>query len=466
MKSFSHGSDTEDEVENSISRIQVYPNSPEELHLRGLRLHPNEITFSLSDQKSSAKNVAYLYEIILSLWVHSSMYPTTSNDTADRAENQLFFQQMDLLLPLCLKSLALRCFTDRKLYQLVPSNILDLNHMLLIEPLINVLTHELVNHSVIADSEIDDAIADAIAQSDSILDFIIGLMGIIHPAQVSYIISTYFQSLRTCEVSQGNSPGSHMPKIRVNRQLRLRAVERLATIPQFAAMNFPYKFHSFKWEESKASCSWINQVTHVERKHSAHKLLRPPDGKEYLPEANWLSQLILNECLSICSQCSEVLVNGTVSQVKANMTSKKKSAMRQRVPVSKEDLAHYYAIGNHSITIVHELILKFHSCDERYQSESASSRIAGMFVSAVIENTLEATQTLSKMSPYHKIRTVWLLCLLYVLQEAPETALGQEMHSMCTKKVSSVSCFPSFHTCITGAKKSPIILNSPILRKV
>lgn len=400
---------------------------------------PNEITFSLSDEEPLVDKTSYLYEIILTMWVQSSRYSTINDKNSSPPDNVLFFRQMDFLLPLCLKSLALRCLPKKKTQQIVPSILLDVNHMLIIEPLMNVIATGLVNQAINTDiGNIDDSIRQAVAQSDSILDFIIGLMGIIHPAQVSWVISKYLHSLRSCETNQNNPTETFMPKIRANRQLRLRAVERLAVIPQFTAINFPYKFHTYKWEGSNGKCSWTNQVVHDSKIDGYDTLSGLFHGRIRVPEANWLSQQLLDECLSICYQCCEVLVNGTVSQVKVNATSQKKSAMRQKVSVSKKDMAHYHAIGYQSITIVYELILRMHSCDARYQSEGASFRIAGMFVSPVIEKALETTQLLSKMHPDHNIRTIWLVCLLYVLQEAPETALRQQMHSMCTKTVSEL----------------------------
>jgi len=108
--------------------------------------------------------------------------------------------------------------------------------------------------------------------------------------------------------------------------------------------------------------------------------------------------------------------------------------MRQRIPIPKEDMAYHHSIGYHSISIVYDLLLRIHAIDSRYQSEEARGRIAGTFVQPVLENAVQGVQWLSKIDPGHKIRNIWLLCILYVLQEAPEIALRKQMHDMCILK--------------------------------
>lgn len=76
---------------------------------------------------------------------------------------------------------------------------------------------------------------------------------------------------------------------------------------------------------------------------------------------------------------------------KSSTSSKKKSAMRQQIAISKQDMAHYQSIGYHSISIAYELVLRMHATDYHYQSDKARGRITGIFVSPIIENTVQST---------------------------------------------------------------------------
>jgi hypothetical protein len=52
-------------------------------------------------------------------------------------------------------------------------------------------------------------------------------------------------------------------------------------------------------------------------------------------------------------------------------------------------------------------------------------------LSSVINNTMDAVHCLSKMERSNKVRSTWVLCLTYVLQEAPEAAIRHHMLSLC-----------------------------------
>jgi len=51
----------------------------------------------------------------------------------------------------------------------------------------------------------------------------------------------------------------------------------------------------------------------------------------------------------------------------------------------------------------------------------------------VVSNTIGAVSCLSKMEAGNKIRCTWLLCLVYVLQEAPEVSIRSTILSLCDK---------------------------------
>ncbi len=379
--------------------------------------------------------------MVMTMWLSSSNQRENRTDGKNKSDSDsdLFLKNIGFLVPLCLKSLALRCLSTKKVPEVVPSVVLDMKHMLILEPLVEIIAKGFVNQALQRDELADLFIAEVLDTSNIILDFFVGLLALIHPSQVSWLIYRYLETLRLCEEDQVPDEIAQeltVRRIRVTRQLRLRAAEKFSSMPRFVALNFPYKYHPSKWEASNDSCCWTNQM--LDNKELCNDgLFRSPDKIERLPESNWLAELLSNECFIICSQSCEVIVNGTISQVMKsnNSSSKKKSAMRQRVAISKQNMAHYQSIGYHSISVAYDLILRKHATDNRYQSDDARGRIAGIFVSPVIENAVQGVQWLSKLEPSNKIRSLWLLCILYVLQEAPETAIRKQMRDMCVVKV-------------------------------
>jgi hypothetical protein len=434
----------------SNNHFSPYPNSPLDACLRGVHGHLNELELTVPEEPGYTKDDTpepFIYEIVLTMWMYSSKQHeverdenSSKNSALKFEDHELFMKHVDFLLPLCLKSLALRCLERRKSPELVPSLVLDKKHMYILEPLIEKIAKGFVKQVLICESSVDLAIANVLATSDTVLDFLIGLLTLIHPSQVSWLIFKYLETLRLCEEDQetpDNTASTEITikRIRANRQLRLRAAEKLSSMPRFIALNFPYKIHPYKWLGSNTPCSWTNQMIDNDQLLSGNVLIGSPDRVELLPETNWLAEILSNECFIICSQSCEAIVNGTISQVKGKNSSKTKSAMRQRISISKQDMAHYHSIGYHAVSIAYDLVLRMHATDHRYQSKEARDRIAGIFVSPVIDNALQAVHWLSKMEAGSKIRSIWLLCILYILQEAPETALHQQMHAMCLVKV-------------------------------
>jgi hypothetical protein len=62
-----------------------------------------------------------------------------------------------------------------------------------------------------------------------------------------------------------------------------------------------------------------------------------------------------------------------------------------------------------------------------------------MYVDPVLENSVLGLSVLAGLEPDQKIRTKWMLCLMYVLQEAPELLLRDKLRSFCKQEVSSIS---------------------------
>ncbi len=424
-----------------MTHIQIffpYPNSPKGARLRGINGKINELTFSIqhrSDSLQKDTQFPYLYELLWTIWLHHSV-AKNNNATEKNQDYQLFYDNIEFMLPLSLKSIALRCLKTNTMPGIVKSIVFDSNHMLILEPIVVTIAQEFVKQVHAHGTAVDLAINKVLIKSDAMADFFNGLLALVHPAQISWLISRYFDILRACEDDQEISMENTfetLAVIRVSRQLRLRAAEKLASIPRFIALNFPYKHKPHKWEGSDNPCSWTNQMLDV---HESGDILSiTADGTERIPRSNWLGEILLNECFAICSQSCETIVNKSLSQVKSTSSSLKKSAMRKRIKAPTEDMAHYRSMGYHSISIVYDLILRGHATDSRYQTEEARSRIAGIFVAPVLENTLLSFQTLSRLEAGDKIRNIWLLCILYILQEAPEVALRRQFHLMCKEKV-------------------------------
>ena len=424
-----------------MTHIQIffpYPNSPKGARLRGINGKINELTFSIqhrSDSLQKDTQFPYLYELLWTIWLHHSV-AKNNNATEKNQDYQLFYDNIEFMLPLSLKSIALRCLKTNTMPGIVKSIVFDSNHMLILEPIVVTIAQEFVKQVHAHGTAVDLAINKVLIKSDAMADFFNGLLALVHPAQISWLISRYFDILRACEDDQEISMENTfetLAVIRVSRQLRLRAAEKLASIPRFIALNFPYKHKPHKWEGSDNPCSWTNQM--LDAHESGDILSITADGTERIPRSNWLGEILLNECFAICSQSCETIVNKSLSQVKSTSSSLKKSAMRKRIKVPTEDMAHYRSMGYHSISIVYDLILRGHATDSRYQTEEARSRIAGIFVAPVLENTLLSFQTLSRLEAGDKIRNIWLLCILYILQEAPEVALRRQFHLMCKEKV-------------------------------
>lgn len=455
------------------------------------------------------ETMPYLYECILALWLQAWLEYTVSAPTLIQTRNaeakkqssslqrsalmsqetiMMFSDNMDVLLPLCLKSFALRCSSNDVSRDPVPSTILDSKHMHVLEPLVDAMAQSLVSKVLRSNSPMtggrghedwDTKLVDALEASDSLLDFLVGLLSIVHPAQCSILIFRYFKSLRACEddeepiliqtsseiedesisgtstTSQGGATGLAFRRTICSRQLRLRAVERLSTLPRFVALNFPYKYidRSIPLASSDAT-SWACQSS---TKNDAgglesEKQSPYPDGYERLPHAHWLADLLTNECLTMCSQSCEAVVNEAIAQIKASRSDKgRKSALRNRLgreSLSRSELLRLQSNASHAVSIAYELLIRRHALDERFQSRENKQRIAAMFLSPLFGSTVKAVPWLAKMESTHKIRSLWLLSFLHTTQEAPEVLTREKLRSYCN----SVQGYPRLHRFIRALR--------------
>lgn len=382
---------------------------------------------------NNALHSPFLYEVLLVICLHLSNRDVQDSNKESH-EFELFIENIDFILPLCMKSLALRCLKPRRFPQITTSYMFDANHMIILESCVEAITSAFVRQVTNTKGSVELTIQLVLKSNEIMIEFLVGLLTLIHPSQISWIISRYFEFLRQREEDQEVS-NENMPEalavIQLSRQLRLQAAEKLACIPRFVAFNFPCKIHPYRGYGSKGSFSWTNQLNdrHVNNESSRGS----PDR---LPEMNWLSNIVLNECFLICTRSCDAIVNKAIFEVQSKPRAQgKKSAMRKRINVPKESLERYNSIGNHSISIIYDLLLRAHAIDCQHQSPEAKERIASMFLSTIIDNALLGVMLLSKLQVGDKIRNVWLLSVLYVLQEAPEMALRHQMRGICTIKV-------------------------------
>jgi hypothetical protein len=169
---------------------------------------------------------------------------------------------------------------------------------------------------------------------------------------------------------------------------------------------------------------------------------RYDDGGLRLPASGWLAELLLNEALSICSLSCQTIVNEATAQIlqsqEAYHESERTTKGYRKKPVSvvkRDDLLVFQSYAMHAISLVYELILRRHAMDKRFQSESCRSRIAAMFARPILQNSVANVTWLARLESSNKVRSVWLLCCIYVLQEAPEVVIREFTHSCCDQKV-------------------------------
>lgn len=371
--------DDNDDTFSTKTKLAVLPNMASGAQLRGIAIRdPHEIHFSLSKTTELENQKPYLYEILFALWLHCYSRARGADDISEDSmviDPQAFVRNMDFFLPLCLKSLVLRCSSKLERIDIVPSIVLDMQHMQILESLVSHIALSLVYKAVEGSEGFSEkVIFGTLMDSDCILDFFVGLLAIAHPSQVSFLISTYLQKLRHCE------DGDFLT-LRSCRQLRLRAVERLASLPRFAALNYPFRYQRDNQHRYSHTSSWTKQASasQSETKLSIPQSAMPLVLDEKLPKRHWLAEMLLNECFEICLLSCEVIVSGSqVVNMKPNSPKKKQSAMRQRIPLTEGQMLHHQSISYHAITIAYELLLRKQATDLRFQSEEALSRIAGI----------------------------------------------------------------------------------------
>jgi hypothetical protein len=352
-----------------------------------------------------------------------------------------FLSHVDFLLPLCLKSLTLRLSKPKQSIELIPSSFLDADHLQMISVLLAFIANGLVSSTKynIKDTDFHLVLQAVLIQCDSVIDFIIGLFALIHPQQVSQLVYTYIRSFQdaedSCDVEELNTenPYNFIGFISCCRQLRIRSYERLVSMPNFVAINFPYRYRTTRQNENVSNLSWIKQ-------HLADDFITAVVDRK-APKRHWLAELVVQDCLSIAHKSFETIFNGWIPKQKVNNLENKKkntviSAFRQRIPLPADLVMHEECISRNAISIVYDILLRKNALDMRYQKKESFDRIISMFISPLIYGTAQAVHVISKMDPSDKLRNQWLLCMLCSIQDAPDAALRKGISSLCAQDVS------------------------------
>jgi len=403
------------------------------------------VPFSYGHLNTSERQ-SFIYETIMGLWLRAWLLSNFGNDcpiqSLWKGDHNLpihgFHAHIDILLPLCLKSLIMRC------YSLLPQSpssrlrvILDNNHMEIFHPLVGVLASCLMGEATSGDDS-DTSLYKALSSTDTVLDFLIGIATIVHSQQFAEMVEKLFETLRDAETEIPETEFKWTPEsvrwIKCSRLIRIRAIERLSTIGAFVAINYPMKYSEWKSCNRRNKRGWMDQ-SHTKISNESNF---STTEVERLPKSGWLADLLVNESLLVCSLSCEIFVSEAI----AHMETKKQEAKGTPVTspalldrpgrsLTKEDLLLFQSIGLHAITCVHELVIRRHAMDSRYQTEQCRSRIASLFVRPLLEKSISSVRWLARMESTHKIRSLWLVCFTYILQEAPEAALRSTFRAYC-----------------------------------
>ena len=393
-----------------------------------------------SFEKEHTDSCKTLYEVLmmLALKLHFSQNESSekshfasSNAPANTldCQSQGIFYHMEFIVPLCLKSIVIRHCSHRprsagKVY-------VEKREFNLIEAFVGHLVRCLILLCKESSGEYDrrkSTLQSALQSSQIVLDFIVGLSSVVRARQVEALIFQFFQTLRDHETTSLHADTQKenatlneeaIHEVRCSQHLRLFAAETLCTIPSFLALNVPMKYSvTNNPEVRKDATAWLTQYM-----GTIQGTLSSVDKSYETTHSGWLVDLVVKDCFCVCSVACQLVVNESIAIVEASKNlESNKSSLRKHLEstVSKFDLQSFHDTACQGISIVYELVVRRHSMDQRFQSESVQCRIAGLLTKTIIEQTCENWHWLEKLDSANQVRSTWLLCFVYVLQEAPE----------------------------------------------
>lgn len=429
------------------------------------------LTFSLAFEKSNEIPTGcgeYFYESIMLLWLRAWLdhveemlknesatsasgvatfpIPPIQPDSSSAADVFSYYAHMDYLLPLCLKSIALRCSFESPVRAPTEKAVLDSNHLVILEAFVELLGRGLVGQALSglqSSKERDEAVALSLSSSEVVHDFLVGLIAVLHPQHMNLLLKKYFNTLRGCETEHLDEhqtghefqwTDESLHRVRCTRQLRIRTIEVLSALPGFLALNYPSKFAGEVEAQKMRKASWMSQYRDIDIDNAES---RPHDnGSDRVPPSGWLAELLLGEGLSVCSLSSEAVVAEAMAHVEVSHGEATPALMkRPGATLKRDDLLMFQSLAIHSITVVYELLLRRHAMDRRFQNETCRQRIAALVAKPMLDKSLASVRWLARMESTHKVRSIWLLGIVYVLQEAPEGLLRDYIRSCCNPEV-------------------------------
>ncbi|CAJ1934528.1 unnamed protein product [Cylindrotheca closterium] len=423
------------------------------------------LRFSISGERNSDNRYLpigrgdYIYESLLVLWLRAWMSQSGDMSTLDIGATskgkhaQMFFDHLDVLIPIVLKSIVLRYSKAVEAPQSRISRVIvDQGHMNVLASFVEMLALFVMNQAAEGLETTGDASAGlegALVNVDFVVDFFVGLCAVFHPAQIDILLNKLFDVLRQCdgkkrgsEQTQGGLDWSDdtLRRSKCSRKLRLRIIERLAVLPNFVALNYPRRVMSEKIAGRKTKESWTKQHSDSTANEPAPSGDLLNSGDDLLPKSGWLAELLTTEALSICSQACQAVVEEAMAHIETQSAKKNgrrpADAPKQKpnAPLSRDDLLMFQSIAIHAITVVYELLLRRHAMDIRFQRDSSRGRIAALFAKPVFDASLSSIRWLARLESTHKVRSLWLLCFVYLLQEVPENLLRQAVRSYSNPK--------------------------------
>jgi hypothetical protein len=362
-----------------------------------------------------------------------------SNNNSDFQLQHNMAHHIEIITSLCLKSIVRKHCNHT--FGLATKVLMEKDDFDLIEAFTRHLVHCLIfmcKESTDDFSQRESCLQNALKSSHVVLDFIVGLSSIVRAKQAENLVSLYFEILRNHEIislqklTNTDTPAQSEEfyyQMKCSQQLRILAAETLSSMPSFMALNVPMKYVvTDKPDVRKEATAWLKH--HVGRIQVA----LPGFDKSNAPvKSGWLSELMIVECLNICSAVCLFIVKESVALLEAVRSDNKNNLAFK---LSKVELESFYCTAFHAVSIVYELVVRRHSMDLRFQSESAQGRIAGLIATTILNQTCENVQLLAELDCTNEVRSTWLLCFIYVVQEAPESLVYDFIRS-CLEKVST-----------------------------
>jgi hypothetical protein len=142
----------------------------------------------------------------------------------------------------------------------------------------------------------------------------------------------------------------------------------------------------------------------------------------------------MNQCMSICSSSCNMIIEEATRQAIATKHGRRGG---EDSDLLREDLLRIESLAFHSITCAYELLVKRNAMDSRFQTITSSARVAALFTRPVLQQSVNALPILVRLDSDQKVRHIWFLCLLYILQEGPDAMIRHELRLFCNPKVSN-----------------------------